>query len=291
MDKKVLITGGHGLIGTMLVNELADDSYEVLATDKEQLDITDEVLVNDVIGDFKPSYLINCAEITNFVRVEENYEYASLVNGTAVGYLAKACKKTDTKFIHISSHYVFGDNSPYGYTEMMKPQNEAYNQFGKTKWLGELEAMRHNMDSYIVRTSWLFGPYGSNIVDSIINIGVVRKEVDGAYDQVSVPTYSKDISRGLKVMLNGIDNYKPGVYHAVSGGMCSKYELSKKIFEILGLGIKVNKVNLADINAVTKFPNFSVLKNTKLPGFQSWEKAVEEYIRNYKLKRGRSKQK
>lgn len=277
MDKiKVVITGANGMLGSTLSDYLKSKDYNVVSTDRDDFDITRIQSISENLEREMPQILINCAAYTNVDGAEEDIDLSNLLNGHAVGYLASECKMRDIKFLHISTDYVFGDNSSEGYMEDDIPQIDSLNQYGKSKYLGEKEALRLNKNSYILRTSWIFGPNGKNFVDTMIRLGGERDELSIVSDEWGVPTYTLDISRQIEYILK--NDIQPGTYHIVNEGVCSRYELAKKVFELKGLNLKVNEMKLADYQRKAKIANYSVLVNTKLPKLQSWEKALKEYL-------------
>lgn len=288
-ETKVLITGAHGLIGAMLVQELAEDDFEILATDIEQMDITDEDKVKSVLSAFKPDFLINCAEISDYKKAEEDPELADMVNGYSVGYIASACKENDVVFFQMSTDQVFGENSPYGYIEKTEPRKHALNHYGASKKLGEDLALANNENSYIVRTSWPFGSYGKNFVDDIIRQGMTASQVKVEEDMVSSPTFTKDISRQMIIFLNSIENHEPGIYHVINSGVCSRYDFASKVFEMMDIKSELVKVKRKDLDKGYKEASFSILKNTKLLDLQQWDRALEEYLQERRMEERKKK--
>jgi dTDP-4-dehydrorhamnose reductase len=277
---KVLITGADGMLGSMLQNLLSKEKgIEFVGTDISTLDITKEEEIKEIISSHSPAFLINCAAYTDVNQAEVEVELSNMINGYAVGYLAKYCQKNKIKFLHISTDYIF-DESSKPRNEDSDPKEGPQNQYGKSKLLGEKEAIKNNKGSYIIRVSWTFGPNRKNFIDTMIALAKEKQELSIVTDEVGVPTYTKDVSKSLIEIINNIGKYKPGFYHAVSEEYCSRYEEAKKIFELAKINIKLNKIKLKDFPRKVQIPHFSVLANNKLPKLPRWDKAIEEYLKD-----------
>ncbi|HTM93416.1 MAG TPA: NAD(P)-dependent oxidoreductase, partial [Flavisolibacter sp.] len=159
MSNKILVTGSNGQLG----NELRDlasyfPQYDFVFTDVEELSITDATAVEMIFADIQPSCLINCAAYTAVDKAESENELNNQINGSAVGILASASKKYRTRFIHISTDYVFNGNA----SEPLKEDDQVdpVNAYGASKLLGEQLAVQNNPESIIIRTSWVYSFYG-----------------------------------------------------------------------------------------------------------------------------------
>ena len=190
---KILVTGANGMLAKE-VKERFQKGNEIIATDVEKLDITNEKMVDDVISEVKPDYIINCAAYTAVDKAEENYELADRINGDGPKNLAKSAKTVGAKLVHISTDYVFdGDlNVSKDYDE--DDEKEPVTVYGKTKLHGE-QGIEENMDEYyIFRTAWLYGVGGNNFVKTMTKLGSTRDEINVVSDQHGSPTYAKDLT-------------------------------------------------------------------------------------------------
>jgi len=137
MNKKVLVTGAKGQLGKT-INELYSKNelgLDFTFVTKEDLDITDVETVKAVFSKNKFDYCINCASYTNVEQAEKASKLTFKINAEGVKYLAKACKRSNTILIHISTDYVFDGEKETPYTIQDKPN--PINEYGKSKWLGE----------------------------------------------------------------------------------------------------------------------------------------------------------
>ena len=277
-NKTILISGGSGLLAGMLKKVFEDDNFTVINLKHPEFDITDSQSISSVFDNIKPAYFINCASYTNVDQAENDVEKAMRINGYAVGVLARECMKRKIHFIHISSDYVFGDNKKDGHKEDDDPGETQLNVYGKSKRLGEVEAIKNNPNSFIVRTSWSFGPNGHNFVDMIIGLAKSNGELQIVDDEIGVPTYTKESSKAILYLLKNIHTLKPGFYHTVSEGSCSRFDEAKFIFDSLQKQVKLTSIKLKDYARIAKVPNYSILLNTKLPKLPGWRESIREYF-------------
>lgn len=280
--EKILITGGKGLLGSMLASVLSEKGYEVFALGSGELNITDDKEIDFRINELEPNFLINCAAYTNVDLAEDEKEKAMLINAYAPGKLAKAAKNYGICFIHISTDYVFGDNNPSGHLEDDGNTFPSLNTYGESKRIGEIEVMNEYSESYIARVQWSFGPGGKNIVDTMLTLAKTRNELNIVDDEIGVPTYTKYMARQIEYMILNQKNLKPGFYHIVSEGKCSRFDQVEFVFEKAGIQIKLNRIKLAEYPRKAKIPNFSILINSKLPKLPTWKEGITEYLNSKK---------
>lgn len=277
--KNILILGVGGMLGHDLAKVFAE--YNPWLWDKEELDITNEQMVNEKITDIKPEVIINAAAYTNVDGAETDVELAFAINSQAIDYLSKATKALGAKFVHISTEYVFSGENKNGYNEDDK--TEPINIYGKSKAEGEKILIASGVDYYLIRTSWLYGrapqkgkPRGKNFIDTILNKALQGEDLQVVNDQFGHPTYTLDLAQGIKTLL--WENYPTGIYHLVNDGVASWFDLAKYALQLKGLDAKIKPCLSTDFSSVAKRPQFSILNNNKLPKMRSWQEAVQEYF-------------
>ncbi len=277
---KVLITGGKGMLGSKLATFLQSKGYEVSNPGSDELDITNTEQVRQYLLSNSPDFIINCAAYTDVEQAESEEEKPKVlaINTHAPAKLAMLTYQANIGFMHISTDYVFSANDPKGYMEIGTPSQPAYNYYGETKRLGELEVRENNPNTYIIRVQWTFGDGGKNLVDTMLKLAGTRTELNVVDDEVGVPTYTRHIAQNIEYILSNLSRVGPGFYHIVSEGQCSRYEQVQYIYEIAKLNIKLNPIKLADYPRKAKVPNFSILKNTRLPKLPDWREGIKEYI-------------
>jgi len=265
----VLVTGAKGMLGQDLCPILEDAGYEVIETDREELDITDEKAVNEFVTSNKPEIIIHCAAYTNVDKAEEDLETARLLNAKGAENIAKAAAKNDAVMVYISTDYVFGgnNNEPYNPDDKTNP----INNYGLTKFEGE-EAVRNNCEKYyIARTSWLYGHHGRNFVETMISLKD-KEELKVVDDQIGCPTWTVELANGILKLLD-----KPfGTYHVCGSGSTSWYGFAKEIFTQMGLNVNLKPCKTEEFPRPAKRPAYSVMNNDKI--CRDWKLALKDYL-------------
>lgn len=276
---KVLIAGANGQLGKELQKQLSDKRISFLAVDIPDLDIVDFEKVDNIINTEKPDIIINCAAYTNVDGCESNIENAFKVNAIGSKNLALAAKNINSKIVYLSTDYVFDGQAkkPYREYDQTNPQSI----YGKSKLLGEDFVQKFNPQHFIIRTAWLYGD-GHNFVRTMLKLASEKDELNIVDDQVGSPTSTVDLA---KLIINLLETEHYGLYHGTCEESCSWYDFARKIFEIKGIKIKLNRVTTEELNKPAPRPQYSVLDNfmLRLMGlntFRNWEDALGEYLRN-----------
>lgn len=278
MHKRYLVTGASGQLGYDIVRELNNRGiYDVLAFSSNDLDITDERLVNKVIEEYHPDYVIHCAAYTQVDAAEENAEMCYKVNVDGTKNIVDACRRVDAKLTYISTDYVF-DGKKEGYYCYLDKANPI-NIYGKTKYLGE-ELVKKYDKHFIIRISWVFGINGKNFVKTMLNLAESRNEINVVADQIGSPTYTVDVA---KTIIDMQSTEKYGTYHATNNGYCSWAEFAKYIFEASNIDMKVNEITTKEYPQKAARPLNSKLRKGILHdnGFgylPDWHDAVDRYL-------------
>jgi dTDP-4-dehydrorhamnose reductase len=256
---KVVITGAGGMLGHDVVRVAEGMSHQVVALTHDDLDVTDPAKVERLITRERPGAVINCAAWTNVDGAEESERDASLVNAQGAGFVADAAAKVDAKLIYPSTDYVFdGTGGPYGESDDPDP----INAYGATKLGGERATALVNRRSFIVRTSWLFGPSGGNFVETMLRLGQGGGPVVVVHDQVGSPTYTGHLAVGL---LRLAESSAYGVHHMAGEGSCSWYEFALEIFRQAEV---VTRVMATTTDMMERPP-------IKLP---PWQRGLSDYL-------------
>lgn len=266
---KVLITGAKGMLGQDLCPTLEDLGCFLIETDIDNLDITDFDAVDKFIGETHPDLIIHLAAYTNVDKAEEEPEKAELINGKGTENLAIAASKIDVPIIAISTDYVFDGEkqTPYVPSDIPNPQSV----YGKTKLLGELSIQEHCTKYYIARTSWLYGHFGKNFVDTMLKLK--DRELKVVDDQIGTPTWTMDLAGALMGLLK-----KPyGVYHLSGGGKpTSWYNFAKTIFEYSKIKANLSPCTSEEYPQKAKRPKYSVMDNGGM--LRDWKLALKDYL-------------
>lgn len=276
--KKVLVIGKNGMLGSELYEILNNNaSYIIKGTTLEDLDICNQSQVVEIVSDFEPNYIINCAAYTNVDACESNTELANNINGYAIKNLAEAANSVNATLIQISTDYVFNGNLPLDqiYTEDM--ETEPVNAYGVSKLIGE-ENAKIAKKYYILRTAWLYGN-GKNFVRTMLNLSKTHDEINVVSDQFGSPTSTTTLCEIIEQILEKEPKY--GIYHATNEGFISWYDFAKKIFEIKNINIKVNPILSKDYPTPAKRPFNSKLSKEKLHNTGIFPKDYEIALRKY----------
>lgn len=276
---KILVTGVKGQLGYDVVKELEKRGMEAIGVDIEEMDITDEASVNQVIREANPDAVIHCAAYTAVDAAEENVDVCRKVNADGPKNIAKVCKDLDIKMIYISTDYVFDGQG----TRPWEPDDACgpVSVYGQTKYEGEL-AVKETLDKYfIVRIAWVFGINGKNFVKTMLGLAEKYDTLRVVNDQFGSPTYTYDLAR---LLVDMVQTEKYGIYHATNEGICSWYEFACAIFQEAGIKMTVNPVTSEEYGAKANRPLNSRMSKEKLTenGFEklpTWQDALSRYIR------------
>jgi len=280
--EKWLVVGGSGQLGRAMQTELAKSGTEFLALDRSQLDVTDEEAVRSAIHEYRPSTVLNATGWTNVDDAENFEEAATLLNAAAPGYLAQACSQINSRFVHISTDYVFlGDvQSPWREDSPLSPVSA----YGRSKAKGEtLVRELYGDGSYIVRTGWLYSPWGRNFVKTMARIALKEiGPVSVVNDQRGQPTSALDLALQIRQMISrGSD---PGTYHGTNNGEATWFEFARHIFKKCGADSeRVVPVDSDHAPRPAKRPAYSVLSHQNwidqgMDPMRDWREALGEML-------------
>ena len=263
---RVLITGSNGQLGSE-IKELENryNKIDFIFKDLPELDICNSEALETFIIDHKINSVINCAAYTAVDKAEKDTEIAEKVNSIGVLNLVNALKKVDGKLIHISTDYVFdGDHfSPYKESDPVNP----IGVYGKTKRAGELYVINSNIDSIVIRTSWLYSSYGSNFVKTMLRLGNEKENLGVIFDQVGTPTFAGDLANTCLEILtkeNKRIDENSKLYHFSNEGVASWYDFAVAIMEISDIDCLVNPLETKDYPTLAKRPHYSILNKNKI---------------------------
>lgn len=266
---KILVTGANGQLGKEL-QKIAPSfpQFEFIFLSRKDLPIHHFKMVRDYFSVYHPAYLINCAAYTAVDRAEQEKILAFQVNTESVGVLAAICKENKTKFIHLSTDYVFDGKAtvPYKEDSPANPQSV----YGESKLAGEKEALKYNPESIIIRTSWLYSEYGKNFVRTMLKLMKEKEEISVVNDQFGSPTYAADLAEVIMqiiLKLPASDFRLPTsncIFHYSNKGIITWYDFALAIKELTGSNCKINPIPTSQYHAVAKRPAYSALDTTKI---------------------------
>jgi dTDP-4-dehydrorhamnose reductase len=256
-NSKIIVTGANGQLGRELRDlATAYPQFEFIFLTREVLPIQDSAKVNAFFEETAPVYCINCAAYTAVDKAETEKEQAYLINGEAVGVLAAACKQRNTRFIHISTDYVFDGLSATPLKE--GDPTGPINVYGASKWEGEQLALAQHGETVIIRTSWVYSVYGNNFVKTMIRLMRERETLNVVDDQIGSPTYAADLAAVIARIISGAV-FVPGIYHYSNEGQISWYQFALAIRELTGSPCTVSPVSSTQYPTPARRPHYSLL--------------------------------
>ena len=264
---KILVTGANGQLGKE-IGELASlyPEFKFTFLTRDDMPIQNFELVRIFFHSIKPAYCINCAAYTAVDRAEAEKDLAFQVNGEAVGVLAAICEEHNTKFVHVSTDYVFNGEGTYPYTENFP--TDPVNVYGASKLEGEKQAIGFNPNSIVVRTSWVYSSFGKNFVKTMIRLMNEKDEIKVVNDQVGSPTYAADLADVILAIIRNTElatgNWQPGVYNYSNEGIISWFEFAQAIKEIIDCACEVKPISTEEYPTPARRPAYSVLDKTKI---------------------------
>jgi len=275
----ILITGAHGQLGQGIKSECDYRGISCIAADSHILDITDPRAVRIFVKNHAPDTIINCAAFTAVDQAETEWRKAYRVNGLGVRNLALAARDTGAVLVHYSTDYVFDGHSTLPYTIADAPN--PLSQYGKSKHLGEKEVLSLSTQFFLIRTSWVFGRGNVNFPRKILEWSRDRDALSIVNDQVSSPTYTRDLARATLYLCQTGDY---GLYHITNSGSCSRYDWARFILDTVGWEGSLAPAKSSDFPTLACRPSFSVLDNFGSPevlGYDlpSWETATENFLK------------
>ena len=256
---RVLVTGSAGQLGHDVVAACRRCGDDVAAVDRAALDVGDPDAVRRVVGDVRPEAIVNCAAWTAVDACESDPDRARRDNGDAVGWLRDAAEHVGAHLVQISTDYVFDGSLDRPYVETDTPNPASV--YGRSKLAGERAA---GPRATIVRTSWVCGEHGGNMVKTVLRLSAERDSLSFVDDQRGHPTFTADLAplvRRLAV------ERRPGVFHATNQGAVSWYEFVRDIVAAAGRDPAiVHPISTSDLDPPRPAPRpaNSVLDNAAL---------------------------
>ena len=278
---RVAVIGANGQLGSDLVQVFAD--WDLVPLTHADIEICDFVHTRQVLERIKPDVVINTAAFVRVDDCEDEVSKAFWVNAFAVRNLAQVCADLDCMLVHISTDYVFDGKKREPYTEEDLPN--PVNVYGASKLAGEHFVQAICEKHLIIRTSGLYGKAGSsgkggNFVETMIRLAEARKPIRVVGDQVLAPTYSRDLARKMRELVQSVAS---GLYHITNAGQCSWHAFAREALNLAGYEAEVAQIGTGELALLASRPSYSVLSHRRLTRFgaaplRSWREALQEYV-------------
>ncbi len=223
---RVLVTGAAGQLGVDLVALCERAGDDVVAADRSTLDVSDRSAVHGAVSMLRPDVVINAAAWTAVDACEGDVDRALRVNALGPRWLSEACDDAGSHLVQISTDYVFDGEQerPYREWDTTNPQSV----YGASKLAGERET---GLRATIVRTSWVCGEHGNNMVKTILRLLETHTTLSFVDDQRGCPTFTADLASMIRRL--AIER-RTGVHHVTNQGAVSWYEFVCEIVDAAG---------------------------------------------------------
>jgi dTDP-4-dehydrorhamnose reductase len=273
MQRRILVTGGTGQLGTALLPRLAPLGV-VLAPGRSELDLAADDVARRV-ADLKPTHVVHAGAATDVERCEREPAWAYAVNAEGTRRVAEACRVVGAWLLYVSTDYVFDGTKGQPYLEDDRPS--PLNAYGRSKLAGETSLRALAPHWAIVRTAWLYGDIGRNFVATILGRLRAGTSLAVVTDQVGSPTYAVDLAEGI---LRLVACQASGIFHLTNSGACSWFDFARAIARGVGADpTRVAPITSADLGLHARRPAYSVLSNTAWirlgqPPLRRWDAAL-----------------
>jgi dTDP-4-dehydrorhamnose reductase len=266
---KILVLGASGQVATCVASlGSGPKHFDVTCIGRPRLDITLDTQVFETVSAHRPDILINASAYTDVERAEDEPEAAFAVNCHGVANLAQSAAKLQIPFIHISTDYVFSGEkqTPYIETDAVGP----INAYGRSKLEGE-RAIQSALDDYVIlRTSWVYSPFGKNFLKTMMSLFQTRDQLNVVADQIGCPTSAWDIAQAILDVCAAREkgNKKSGIYHLAGTGITSWHGFATAIRDLSkaanGRDVSVNPISSSAYPTKAKRPQNSALDSSKI---------------------------
>ena len=240
---RVLVTGAGGQLGRDTVIACAAAGDDVTGLDRTALDVVDRGAVLGAVTTLRPDAVIHCAAWTAVDACESDEARAMAANALAVRWVAEACDRVGAHLVHLSTDYVFDGSKPDPYNEWDTPNPQSV--YGASKLAGEHEALALGTAAAVVRTSWVCGEHGPNMVKTIMRLANERTELSFVNDQIGHPSFCADLAPMLRLL--AIDR-RSGIHHVTNQGAVSWFEFAQAVVIAMGKsGDMVHPISTTDL--------------------------------------------
>jgi len=274
---KIVVTGANGQLGKEL-SQWSNVSADIIGLSRDILEIKSLSACRQIFSLHSPDIVIHCAAYTAVDQAESESDEAFRVNAVGTRNVAIAAREIGAKLCYISTDYVFDGFgvTPYHEYDITNPKTV----YGMSKLAGERLVQTLHDRYYIVRTSWVYGKFGNNFVNTMLKLAEEKSELKVVSDQLGSPTYTYDLAEFL-IELVQTDYF--GIYHASNTGVCSWFDFAKAIFEESGHKTIVTACSTEEFPRPAPRPAYSVMEHSgiRINGLKllrPWREALNHYL-------------
>ncbi|WP_243374868.1 dTDP-4-dehydrorhamnose reductase [Microvirga solisilvae] len=287
---RVIVIGKEGQVARSLAERAHAHKAEAILLGRPQIDLADPSGIEDVLREVKGDIIVNTAAYTAVDQAESEPELAEAINGIGAGVVAGVAAAIGVPLIHLSTDYVFDGSLDRPYRE-----GDAFNPlsvYGRSKLLGEQAVATEAEDYVILRTAWIYSPFGKNFVKTMLRLAGDRDEIGIVADQIGSPSSALDLADGILAVGKNLldrpqDRVLRGIFHMAGAGFASWAEFASEIFAISarhgGPVARVRPITTAEYPTPAKRPPNSRLDGTRLKEIHGlslprWQTSLETCV-------------
>ncbi|AXV14656.1 dTDP-4-dehydrorhamnose reductase [Neorhizobium sp. SOG26] len=232
--KRMVVTGRQGQVVQSLLERGQNGLFEIITLGRPELDLSRPDAIDAVLRAAEPDVIVSAAAYTAVDQAETDEEAATVVNGVAAGKIAETAAALGVPMIHLSTDYVFDGSklAPYVETDPVAP----IGAYGRSKLAGERAVTAANPNHVILRTAWVYSPFGKNFLKTMLKLAESRDSLNVVNDQIGNPTSALDIADAvLQVAQNLLSSNAPdlrGIFHMTGTGECNWADFAFEIFAL-----------------------------------------------------------
>ncbi len=272
---RIAVTGIEGQVARSLAERAAfSEGIELVRLGRPELDLCDRASVSRSIAKARPDLVVSAAAYTAVDRAEDEPDLAMAVNAAGAGAVARAARDAGAPVIHLSTDYVFAGDADRSYRET--DATGPITVYGRSKLAGEEGIATENPDHIILRTAWVYSPFGHNFVRTMLRLAAARDEISVVSDQVGNPTSALDIADAILHLSRLLSSGRApsGIYHLAGTDETSWSGFAEHIFSISGdvggPSSRVIPISSADYPAKARRPSNSRLDTSKFADAFGW---------------------
>jgi dTDP-4-dehydrorhamnose reductase len=284
--RPILVAGQTGQLASALVVLAGQRRLPLVAIGRPELEMTNAGSIEKVVETHSPCAIVNAAAYTQVDKAESEPDLAFKINCDGAAYLAQVAARLNVPFIHVSTDYVFDGNKPTPYDE--DDDASPLNVYGRSKWQGETAVLRAYPAAIILRTSWIYSPYGQNFVKTMLRLSKTHDHIRVVDDQHGAPSSARDLAQAILQIIEQIEGgaakYQGGIYHLTAAGETTWYGFASAIFaDWAGRGWRVptlEAITTADYPTPARRPHNSRLNCSKAAQvfgirLPTWQQGIE----------------
>jgi dTDP-4-dehydrorhamnose reductase len=267
---KLLVIGAQGQLARCLLEAGKTRNFNIVGVGRSDIDLLNVENIIRLVKGVTPSLVINAAAYTAVDRAELEPAAAFAINAEAPGHIARACQHNRTPLIHMSTDYVFDGTNAEAYRE--EDAVAPLGVYGLSKLEGERRVAEALPQHIIVRTAWIYSPYGNNFAKTMLALARNRSELRIVDDQVGNPTYGPHLANAIlsaadKSVRSANTCAQWGTYHLAGSGVTSWYNFAREIFgqsaRLGGPVVKLRPIATSEYPTSSKRPSNSALNSSK----------------------------